>query len=135
MNNRIALVTANFAGIDTLKALPPNGEIDSFYYCDEKTQAGFSSEAVASWTRIIVPNYPRHDFGPRLRGRYFKHQIHRLDEVRDHRWLVWADSTVRFKETRFLVEACRALEARPPNERVLVVPHPERKTILQEYEY
>src|SRR5437868_10496819 len=98
MNNRIALVSANFGSFDTVKTLPPNGEIDSFYYCDEKTLLGSAEESVASWTKVVVPNYPRHDFTPRLRARYFKHQIHRLDEIRDHRWLAWSDSSIRFTE-------------------------------------
>lgn len=135
MSNQIALVTANFGSFDSVKPLPVNEEIESFYYCDEKTHAASSPEAVASWTRVIVPNYPRHDFAPRLRSRYFKHQIHRLDQVRDHRWLVWSDSSIRFKETRFLVEACRELEGLPPSQRALMLPHPQRKTVREEYEY
>src|SRR5262249_39333504 len=135
MNQRIALVSANFNSFDSVKPLPTSGAIDSFLYCDEDTRAAVCPEAAVSWTRIIVPNYPRHDFEPRLRARYFKHQIHRLDEVSDHRWLVWSDSSIRFKETRFIVDQCRALESRPPQQRVLVIPHPERKTVLEEYEY
>jgi len=135
MSQRIALVSANFNSFDSGKQLPTSDGIDSFFYCDENTRAALSAEVAASWTRIIVPNYPRHDFEPRLRARYFKHQIHRLDEVRDHRWLVWSDSSIRFKETRFLVDRCRALESRVPQQRALVIPHPDRETVLEEYEY
>jgi hypothetical protein len=135
MSQRIALVSANFNYFDSVKQLPKSDGVDSFFYCDEKTRATISAEVAASWTRIVVPNYPRYDFEPRLRARYFKHQIHRLDEVSDHRWLVWSDSSIRFKETRFLVDQCRALESRVANQRVLVIPHPDRKTVLEEYEY
>lgn len=135
MSERIALVSANFNSFDSVKELPASDGIDSFLYCDENTRAASSAEVAASWTRIIVPNYPRHDFEPRLRARYFKHQIHRLDEVSDHRWLVWADSSIRFKGTRFLVDRCRALESLPPQQRALVIPHPDRETVLEEYEY
>ena len=97
MSRSIALVSANFNSFDSVKPLPTCDGIDSFLYCDENARAALSAEVAASWTRIIVPNYPRHDFEPRLRARYFKHQIHRLDEVREHRWLVWSDSSIRFK--------------------------------------
>jgi len=62
---QIALVTANFGGIDDLKPLPPHPGIDAYYYTDEATRAAASAEAAATWTRVIVPDYPRHDFGPR----------------------------------------------------------------------
>ena len=84
---------------------------------------------------MIVPNYPRHDFNPRLRGRYFKHQIHRLDEVRDHRWLVWADSSLQFHDLGFLADRDAQLARLAVRRRVLLVPHPDRQTISQEFQF
>ena len=133
--NEVALVTANFGGIDELRGLPPHDGIDAFYYTDEATRLGADSTAIASWTQVLVPDYPRHDFGARLRARYFKHQIHRLDEVRNHRWLVWADSSLQFHETDFILEHVEKLRSLPPHKRILVVPHPERRTIREEYEF
>jgi hypothetical protein len=131
----IALVTAMFGGIDDLKPLPEHSGIDAFYYTDDAGRSAASSHAAATWTRVIVPDYPRHDFNPRLRGRYFKHQIHRLDEVREHRWLVWADSTLRFDDLGFIAEKAAALSRLPARQRALVVPHPERNTISEEYQF
>ncbi len=130
----IALVSANFGGIDDIRALPDH-DFDAFYYTDAETTEDASAEAVASWTRVVVPDYPRHDFNPRLRGRYFKHQIHRLPEVREHRWLVWADSSIEFKTTGFIAAAAERLAARPPSDRLLVIPHPDRASVREEYEY
>jgi hypothetical protein len=131
----IALVTANFGGIDVPKPLPPRAEIDAFYFTDATTEASCPPEVRATWTRVIAPNYPRHDFNPRLRGRYFKHQIHRLDEVRDARWLVWADSTLQFHDLRFVAEQAAALAKRAARRRVLLIPHPERATIWEEFRF
>jgi len=131
----IALVTANFGGIDDIKALPAHEGVDAFYYTDETTRKRASRPALESWTEVIVPNYPRHDFGPRLRSRYFKHQIHRLDEAQNHAWLVWADSSVQMHETDFIVAEVAKLQALPPAQRLLVIPHPDRQTVREEYEY
>jgi hypothetical protein len=133
--NRIALVTANFGGIDDLKPLPAHDGIDAFYYTDREVLGTAVQEAVKTWTRVIVPNYPRHDFNSRLRGRYFKHQIHRLDEVRDHRWLVWADSSLRFHDLDFIHQAAARLARTRVHRRVLLVPHPDRKTISEEFRF
>jgi hypothetical protein len=133
--NEIVLVTANFSGIDTVKPLPPHESIDAFCYTDEETRAKTPQHIVESWSRVLVPNYPRHDFGPRLRSRYFKHQIHRLDEVRNHRWLAWADASIQLHETKFILEQVEALGRLPAQKRILVVPHPARRTVGEEYEY
>ncbi len=133
--NEIALVTANFGAVDDLKVLPQHDGIDAFYYTDEATRAQATSEAIASWTSVIVPNYPRHDFDSRLRSRYFKHQIYRVDEVRDHRWLVWIDSSLLLFETAFIRAQVDRLSQLPPNQRLLLVPHPARQSVLEEYEF
>jgi hypothetical protein len=130
----IALVTANFGGIDDLRALP-NHRFDSFYYTDAATREKASGHAFETWSRVIVPDYPRHDFEPRLRARYFKHQIHRLPEVSRHRWLVWADSSIVFKSSTFIEDAVSRLESLPETARLMVIPHPDRGTVRDEYQY
>jgi hypothetical protein len=131
----MALVTANFGGIDDPKPLPPHDGLDASYFTDASIADACRPEVKATWTRIVVPNYPRHDFNPRLRGRYFKHQIHRLDETRQARWLVWADSTLQFHDLQFVIERASALARLPERKRLLLVPHPERKTIWEEYRF
>lgn len=133
-SDRVALVTANFGGIDELRALPEHS-IDAFYYTDAETVSRADATALESWSRVVVPNYPRHDFNPRLRAKYFKLQIHRLPEASTHRWLVWADSSVLFKSTEFIEDSISRLASLPEDERLLVVPHPDRETVLEEYEF
>ncbi len=133
--NGIALVTACFGGIDVLKRLPDRCGIDAFFYTDAAGAATANLKDVPTWSEVIVPTYPRHDFGPRLRGRYFKHQIHRLDEVRGHRWLLWADSSIQFKDLAAFRKMAENLAGLPENQRVLLVPHPDRKTIWEEFRF
>lgn len=131
----IALVTASFGEIDGLKPLPPHPGVDALFYTDEAGAAAAAREASRTWSRVIVPNYPRHDFDSRLRAKYFKLQIHRLDEVRGHRWLAWADSSLEFRDLEFLGQYATRLARLPPNQRLLLVPHPERRTIREEFRY
>lgn len=130
----IALVTANFGGIDDVAFLPDH-RFDSFYYTDAETKRQADPKALESWTQVLIPDYPRYDFNPRLRARYFKHQIHRPAEVSSHRWLVWADSCIEFKSTEFIEHSVARLASLPESGRLLVIPHPDRATVLEEYEF
>lgn len=132
----VALVTANFGGIDKVKPLPTyHPRVKAFYYTDVDTARTASVEDTQGWDDVIVPNYPRHDFNNRLRARYFKHQIHRLDEMQGFRWLVWADANVCFKDLRIFGEWADALEALPPEKRFMAFRHNSRNTIQEEYDY
>jgi hypothetical protein len=131
----LALVTANFGGIDELKPLPEGAEFDRFYYTDGDTLARATLEAVATWTRVIVPEYPRAGLGPRLRSRYFKCQIYRLPEIQPYRWLAWADSKFLFHDMSFLGECIEQLRRLPTHSRAMMVPHWKRKTVRQEHDY
>lgn len=129
-----ALVTANFGGIDELKPLPPRRRLAAYYYTDgagSEPDAAFAS----TWTRILHPEYPLGIPDPRLRARYFKLQIHHLPESRRFRWLLWADARVRFKDLSFIKDSIRHLSTLSPNQRALLVPHPDRNTIEEEYEF
>jgi hypothetical protein len=132
---RVAIVTANFGGIDNVHPLPASPSIDAFYFTEAITQTETPPEIAASWGGLIVPNFPRHDFNPRLRAKYFKLQIHRLDLVANHRWLVWIDGSLQFLDISFLLEKARYLSKLPPHQRALFIPHPFRQTVEEEYHY
>ena len=129
--NSIALVTASFGGIDEVKPIPDHHGIEAFCYTDGPVPP----DVARTWTRVINPNYPRYDFNPRLRAKYFKLQIHRLDEVRNHHWLVWADGSLAFKNLAFLKERALELSRLPANQRALFMPHPDRATVIEEFEF
>jgi len=131
----IALVTANFGGIDRLKPLPVDPHVDSYCYTDNAGRMSTPKEVSATWHEIIVPDYPRNDFNDRLRSRYFKHQIHRLNQVRGYRWLAWTDSSLLFKNLSFLVDESEKLSRLEPHQRLLLIPHPDRDTVADEYAY
>jgi len=133
--NDIALVSASFGGVDEIKTLPFHDGIDAFFYTDEVTRKNASPESLASWTKVLIPAYPRRDFGPRLASRYFKHQIHRLDEVASYRWLIWADASVQLHQVSFIAEHVAALCLLPRRKRLLLIPHPERQTVRAEFEH
>ena len=131
----VALVTANFGGIDTILPFPPQRGIDAYYYTEARVLSKADAAAAASWTRVILPDYPRYDFGPRLRARYFKHQSHRLPEIEPYRWLAWADANVQFTDPSFLLRTAQNLMELAPHQRVALIPHPHRATVRQEYEF
>src|SRR5436190_10228783 len=131
----LALVTANFGGLDDMRLFPSMPGIDTFYYVDADTLSRTDPTAMSSWDQVIVPDYPRHDFEPRLRARYFKHQIHRLPEVEPYRWLAWADSSLLIKDAIFLLREAERLRGLAPRKRLALVPHPDRQTVRQEYEF
>jgi hypothetical protein len=47
-------------------------------------------------------------------------------------WLVWADAALRFIDPTFLAEQAKRLGSLPPQQRLLLVPHPERQTVREE---
>ena len=131
----LALVTANFGGIDAMKAFPVQTSIDTYYYTDKSVLSRADHSLIASWSRVINPDYPRNDFTPRLRGRYFKHQIHRIPEMERYRWLAWADGSVQFRDPSFLLQEAQRLAVLAPRQRIALLPHPDRKTVREEYEF
>ena len=100
----MALVTASFGGIDDPRPPPPHDGMDAHSFTDASSADACRPEVKATWTRIVVPSSPGHDFDPRWRGRHFKHQIHRLHEIREARWRVWADSTLQLHGAPWLGE-------------------------------
>lgn len=131
----LALVTANFGGIDKIRSFPAQHGISAFYYTEANTLSATDAATAASWTRVMLPDYPRHDMVPRLRAKYFKLQIHRLPEVEPYRWLAWGDASLQFNDLSFLFEFCNTLALLPDHQRVALIPHPHRSTIRQEYEF
>lgn len=87
---------------------------------------------MASWTRIIQPAYPRHDFSDRLKAKYFKLQPDRLAEVKPYEFIGWMDARITMKNTAFLRAAVRKLRRLEPHRRCMIYAHPWRKTVEEE---
>lgn len=133
---KLALVSANFGGIDPIFQLPEHEGIDCFYYTD--TDAA-NHENAQTWTKVIKTNYPRYDLSPRVKAKYFKCQIHRLDEIQEYDYFFWTDSCQIHHQLKYLLGMADELEKQQDNHRMLVVPHPFNypicnNTIQAEYE-
>lgn len=128
------LVTANFGGIDELKPLPPRHGMAAYCFVDE-----FEMEprraTIATWSKLIRSREPSNIADPRVKGRYFKSQIHHLPQAGNARWLMWADARIRLFDLAFVGVALRQLSLLPENRRVLLVLHPHRSTIQEEHEF
>jgi len=131
----LALVSVCFGGIDEVKRFPFIDGIDTFLFLDEPTRQAADPTALKTWTRVIVPDYPRHDFGPRLASKYFKLQIHRLPELEHYRWLGWADASLLFHDASFMLGLTEWLAAQRSHQRIALLPHPERATVREEYDF
>jgi len=132
---QIALVTANFGGIDDVKPLPAMEGIDGFYYTDRLPAAPGETAVWGGWTPVLRGADLPASWSPRLRGKYFKCQIHRLAETLGYRWLAWADASFRLHDLAFLKTAVEHLKRLPARRRLLLVPHPERHSVREEYEF
>jgi hypothetical protein len=128
------LVTANFGGIDELKPLPPRHGMAAYCYVDAFKYEPHRA-TTSTWSQLIRSPGSVDIADPRVQGRYFKSQIHHLPEIRDARWLMWADASIRFSDLAFVGAALRQLSIQPEERRVLLVPHPQRSTIQDEHEF
>lgn len=82
---KIALITANFGGIDKRREeipqeLPAGMTYQRFYYTDENSPYPF-------------PNLPN-----RLKAKYFKLQSHQVEELTDFDFHVWIDANIELKQ-------------------------------------
>ncbi len=119
-----ALASANLGGIDPPFDLPPSPDLTSIYYTDGPSPAG--------WSRVVRARVPAHG-SARLAAKVYKCQLHRQPEVAGADLLVWADASVRVADPSFVSEFRRLVGGR--DDRVAVVPHPDRRSPAEEYEY
>lgn len=135
VRNEIALISASFGMVDEIKPLPALNGLDAYLFTDKEGHERIPKDVRDTWTKIIVPDFPRRDFSPRLRARYFKHQIQRLEISDKYNYLIWADCSLKFLDLEFIKYEVRKLKQRKARDRVMMVPHPDRKTVYEEYEY
>lgn len=129
------LVSASLGGIDRIPILTGTRAYDAVFFADAETLRKSDETAVRSWDSVIVPPYPRRDWTPRLRAKYFKLQIHRLLEVSNYEYLVWMDARIQILDEELIARLVARLRELPPWRRLAIFEHPERKDIREEYEY
>jgi hypothetical protein len=128
---KIFMASAALGPIDVIKPLPEKpASMFAQLYTDQHI---VDPRISASWSKVINPDWPRKDWTPRLRSRYFKYQIYRDAEKAD--WLVWVDASILLFELDFIEEWIEKLSKMPEEKRVLLVPHNQRETIMQEADF
>lgn len=131
MKKAIVLVTANVGAIDPPLGLPGHDGVDAIYYTDDERAA-----PAVGWDLVVPVAAGR---GPsssgRMEAKRYKLQLHRLDEVAggDYRYLAWADACFEFASLDFLREWAELIGGDPA--RGVFVPHPDRNTVAEEYDY
>ena len=134
-NIRIAVVSASFGGIDGIPSLPPHANFYAVFYTDKETLARSDKTSVASWDLVLTPDYPRKDLHSRLRAKYFKLQVHKLEETLDYEYLVWSDAGVSIRDPDFISRATALLHSLAPYKRFAAFPHPFRLSVQLEHDY
>lgn len=123
----LALVSANLGGIDPVFPLPPlSPGLRAFYYTGAAGRV--PAEVAVTWTSII-PVLPGAD--PRYEAKFYKCQVHRLRCTAPAEHLVWSDACMRFASLAVVDEMVHLAAGR----RAVLVPHPDRATVADEYEY
>ncbi len=116
MSTEISIVTANFGRQEQDVEFPLLPEYVSLHRYSERTV-----------------DYPWMGLAPRLRAKYFKCQMHRLDL--NDRWFVWADNSLQFHSLEFLKDIVDRLSTLSPKRRAMFIAHPDRGTVREEYEF
>lgn len=121
----IALATACMGGIDEPASLPQHpGLVRSVYYCDRP----LLDHVAATWSSAVLV---ASDDEPRLAAKYCKCQLPRLEEVRGCGAVAWADACMEFRSLEFLEDWAWLAG----DEKAVVIPHPDRTSVAEEYEY
>jgi len=100
-----------------------------------KKLLGTGSEVIATWDKLIVNPTIGYNDEPWIRSRFFKQQIHMLPEMEKYDTLVWADASLLFSDMGFINVLWDYLPNMPANERALFVPHPDRRTVKDEFDF
>lgn len=109
---KIAVLTANFGGFDTVKSIPQQDiEFDRFYYTESNSP------------------FPFHTIDNRLRAKVFKIIPHIL--LPDYDVYVWIDGNVQVKSNNLVSTVIKALGSKS----LAISPHPSRGTIYEEADF
>jgi len=112
----IALITANFGGIDIIKTEPKQEGVEykRFYFNETNTP-------------FPLPNLP-----PRLQAKYFKTQSHKIPALKDYYIHCWVDAGFQIKSPHFLEHATSQLDQ---YYHIGIENHPLRNCIYDEVRY
>lgn len=110
MDLSVAVVTANFGGMDSIKPIPEQSIPFERFVFDERNSP-----------------FPFPALDNRMKARYFKLLTH---EILDHDVFVWVDGNVEIKSPKFLEMVVEHLHGND----IVIRRHPERSDIFEEAE-
>lgn len=94
---KIALITALFGDLDTLKEIPIQSiPIDKFCFTNNHI-----IENTYDW-KIIYPDYPRHDLCNRMKAKYFRMLSHKVEELQSYTIIIWIDASLQVISNEFI---------------------------------
>lgn len=113
---RVAVVTANFGGYDSLKEPQgPHEGVDFFYFTDQIPADPNQPRPPSRWHIVTTPYHqefaplPGAHFAPSderpqvrsmMRAKFFKTQAHRLDLLQRYTHILWLDASFQLRDVR-----------------------------------
>jgi Protein of unknown function (DUF616) len=137
---RIAVVSANFGGYDTIKEhrIRLAEKVDWYYFTDSDTIQS------TQWNIIRRPYHqeaqPVHGVNSLQNGtlddrtrnmmtaKYYKAQTHRIDILKDYDYYIWIDGSIRLRDS-FLEEVCKLFDN---GSELISFQHSKRSTLADE---
>lgn len=115
MFKSIAVISANFGGIDDAKPLIKQNinDFDCFSFNESNSPFPFSA------------------FNNRLTSRYYKTQSHKISQLYNYRYHLWIDSNLEVINSDMVGEIMEKLG----NNQILIETHPERNCLYKERDY
>lgn len=111
---KIAVITANFGGIDKPKEIPEQDiEFDRYYFTEENSPYDFNG------------------LDNRLKAKYFKWQMHRLELEKAYDAFIWVDGNIQIKKNNVIGTLVNGLDFGD----ISISSHPSRNCIYEEAKF
>lgn len=112
---KIAVITANFGGIDSQKYIPEQSIIfDQYYYTEKNSPYDFSG------------------LDNRLKAKYFKWQMHKIPDLeKKYDIFVWVDANILIKRPDVIERLVKGIDLFD----ISITSHPDRDCIYKEAEF
>lgn len=120
---KIAVYTAIFGSYNPLRTVP-NQTMDADYICFSD-----NAEMKCEGWKTIVTKYPRQDFHPRLRAKYFKVLPHYIEELQQYDVLIYIDGSIEIRDKDFIKWCIENLGGND----MCLFKHPQRDCIFEEF--
>jgi len=111
MKYKVAVITANFGGMDSMRPIPQQ-TIPFDFACYSEANSPF----------------PLANLDARMKAKYFKLQAHKLF---NQDILIWIDGNIEIKSPKFIEYLCEQINSSD----IVIRKHPDRDCIYDEYDF